>query len=90
MEETFAGGVLASHLGFLAGEDTSIAVLGLLHSVDFFSIWSILLLVIGYRAAARVSTGTATGVVLFVWLFGVALKVGLMSLPAILMGGKGS
>lgn len=89
-EETLAGGVLASHLGFLAGEETPIALLSLLHSVDFFSIWSIILLVIGYRTAARVSTGTATAVVLSVWLLGVALKVGLMALPAMLMGGKGS
>lgn len=89
-EELMSGGVLMSHLGFLAGEDTSIAVRGLLQSVDFFSVWSIVLLVIGYRATARVSTATATGIVLALWLLGVALKVGMMALPSLIMNGGGS
>lgn len=86
-EELMSGGVLMSHLGFLAGEDTSLAVRGLLQSVDFFSVWAIVLLVLGYRATARVSTGTAAGIVLAVWLLGVALKVGMMALPSLIMGG---
>lgn len=89
-EEMTAGGVLMSHLGFLAGEDTGMAARGLLQSLDFFSVWSIVLLVIGYRATARVSTATAAGIVLVVWLFGVALKVGMMALPSLIMNGGGS
>lgn len=88
--EEMTGGILMSHLGFLAGEDSSMALRGLLQSFDFFSVWSIVLLVIGYRATARVSTATATSIVLAVWLLGVALKVGMMALPALIMNGGGS
>lgn len=87
LQETMAGGVLMSNLGFLAGEDTSMAVRGLLQSADFFSIWVIVLLVIGYRATARVSTATATGIVLALWLVGIAVKVGFMALPSLMTGG---
>lgn len=86
-QDVMAGGVLVSNLGFLAGEETAMAVRGLLQSVDFFSIWVIVLLVIGYRATARVSTATSAGVVLTLWLIGVAVKVGLMALPSLMTGG---
>jgi hypothetical protein len=88
-DDMMAGGILMSNLGFLAPEDAGMAVRGLLQSADFFSVWSIVLLVIGYRATARVSTGTTTGIVLLVWLLGVAVKVGLLALPEMLMGGGG-
>lgn len=58
-EDMMAGGVLMSNLGHLAPEGASMIVRGLLQSVDFFSIWAVVLLVIGYRATARVSKGTA-------------------------------
>lgn len=86
-QDVMAGGVLMSNLGFLAGEDAGMAFRGLLQSVDFFSIWVIVLLVIGYRATARVSTATSAGVVLTLWLIGIAVKVGLMALPSLMTGG---
>jgi Yip1 domain len=88
VEEVTAGGVLMSNLGFLASEDTSVPLRGLFQSVDFFSIWAIALLVIGFQTTARTSKGTAAGVVLTVWLLGVGLKIGLMSLPLLLKGGS--
>ena len=47
-EEVMSGGVLASNLGFLAGEDASPAMATFLQSLDFFSLWSMVLLWIGY------------------------------------------
>jgi hypothetical protein len=88
-QDMMAGGLLMSNLGFLAPEDAGMAVRGLLQSADFFSLWVIVLLVIGYRATARVSTGTAAGVVLTVWLLGVAIKVGFMALPEMILGRGG-
>jgi hypothetical protein len=89
-QDVMAGGVLMSNLGFVAPADAGMATRGLLQSVDFFSLWAIVLLVIGFRATARVSRGTAIGVVLSIWLLGVAVKVGFLSLPGLLMKGGGS
>lgn len=76
-EQVKTGSFLASNLGALAPEGTNRALLGLLSSIDVFSIWSLVLLVIGYRAAAKVSKGTAIGVVVGVWAVYVLCKVGL-------------
>jgi hypothetical protein len=83
------GGVLMSNLGFLANDDTGTAARMLLHSIDFFSIWAIVLLVIGFRATAKVRTAMATTIVLAVWGLGVALKIGLVSLPGLIARRRG-
>lgn len=85
--EVMSGGVLPSSLAFFAPEDAGMMARGMLQSVDVFSIWTIVLLVIGFRIAAKVSRGTAIGVVLGIWMLGIALKAGLLALPALLMGG---
>jgi hypothetical protein len=77
MTELQSGGLVKSSLGFLVSEDTSKAVQALLTSVDLFSIWSIVLLIIGFRVVGRVARGNATAIVLVVWGIGVLLKVGL-------------
>lgn len=70
-------GVLLSNLGALAPEDAGPVVAALLASVDLFAIWAVVLLVIGYRVVARVSTAAAAGTVLAFWLLYVAGKAGL-------------
>lgn len=75
-----SGSFLSSNLGFLAGADASPAVGALLSSADVFSLWTIILLVIGYGIAAKVSRGTAVACVGGLWLFGIAIKVGLAML----------
>jgi hypothetical protein len=77
IEELQGGQLVASHLGFLASEETGKATIALLTSVDLFSVWAIALLAIGYRVVAKVSRGAALGVVLGIWTLGVLLKVGL-------------
>jgi hypothetical protein len=77
LEELQYGGLVASHLGFLAGEDASKVVRALLTSIDLFSIWCIALLAIGYRIVARVSAGAAWAAVVAVWAVGIALKLAL-------------
>ncbi|HBL26519.1 MAG TPA: hypothetical protein DD490_06770, partial [Acidobacteria bacterium] len=62
-EELMSGGVLTSSLRPLAPEDSPV-VQSLLGSVDFFSLWSVVLLILGYRAVAKVSTQTSATVVL--------------------------
>lgn len=65
-EEALAGGVLVSSPRGLAPEDSPVLT-SLLGSLDFFTIWTVVLLIIGFRHVARVSTATAATVVLVLW-----------------------
>ena len=71
------GGLLASNLGAFAPESTGAALKALLSSLDFFSLWSLALFIVGYRLTAKVSTATAVAVPVVLWLLFVAAKVGL-------------
>jgi len=75
LQEMQAGGLVPSHLGVLAGEDTGKVLRALLGSIDLFSAWCVALLATGYRIVARVSRGAAFGVVGGVWLVGILVKL---------------
>jgi hypothetical protein len=77
MEEIQQGSLLPSSLGILAPEDASPRLLALLTSFEFFTFWTLILLIIGYQVAARVSRTTATVTVLTLWALTVLLRVGL-------------
>ncbi len=79
-EELQTGSVLTSNLASLAPEGASPAVVSLLSSVDVFSIWALVLLILGYSVVARVSRGAAAGGVIVVWLVYVLGKAGLATL----------
>ena len=70
------GDLLNSNLGFLVPRDSSKALHSLLQSFDIFSLWSLGLFVIGFAAAARIKRGAAAGVIVTLWLLGVAIGVG--------------
>ena len=74
------GNLLASNLGAFAPDTLGPAVRALLSSVDFFSIWTLCLLIVGYRATAKVSTANAATVAVVLWALFVGLKVGLAAL----------
>lgn len=76
-EDAMNGGVLVSSLKALAPEEASAATEALLGSLDLFTIWTLVLLTIGYRAAAKVSTAVASGIVILFWLIYVMGKVGI-------------
>lgn len=80
LQDVQSGGFLMSHLGFLAGEETSKVVVALLTSVDLFSIWCIVLLVLGFQINARLSRGASLACVGAVWVLGVLIKVGMAAL----------
>jgi hypothetical protein len=77
---------LASNLGFFAPADAGPVLNNLLACFDVFAIWALVLLVIGFRRVAKVSTAGATAVVVVVWLLGVGIRVGFAALSA---GGLG-
>jgi hypothetical protein len=74
------GGLLASNLGAYAPESTGPALKALLSSLDFFSLWSLVLFVVGYRLTAKVSTASAATVTLVLWALYVGVKVGMAGL----------
>lgn len=80
LEEVQGGSLLASNLSLLAGDDAGPAVIALLSSVDLFSVWCIVLLVIGFGVVGRVSRASAGASVGGVWLLGVAIKVAMAAL----------
>lgn len=69
------GDLLRSNLGFLV-DPSSKALHALLQSFDLFSLWSLVLFVIGFSAAARVSRGKAAGIVVPLWALYVLGKTG--------------
>lgn len=86
-EQVLAGGVLVSSLRPLAPEGS--AVLGsLLGSLDFFTLWCLVLFIFAYRAAAKVSTATAAGTVISLWLIWVLGKLGFVAILGNIGGGS--
>lgn len=79
-EDLQDGSVLTSNLSALAPEEASPALISMLSSLDLFSIWVLVLLVIGYSTVARVSKGKVTVGVVTLWVLYVLGKVGLASL----------
>jgi hypothetical protein len=52
-----------------------------------FSIWSVVLLVIGFQIVGGLSRGSAIAAVTTSWLLGVGLKVAAFSIMSSMMGG---
>lgn len=76
-EAAQGGSFLASNLRFLSPEDASQAEVTLLSSLDLFSLWTVVLLILGYSVVARVSKGVAGGVVVVGWALWIGIKIGL-------------
>ncbi len=70
------GSFLQSNLSFLAPEDAASWLRALYASVDFFSLWGLVLTIIGFAAVTRKPTGSAAGPVIAIWLLFVAIRVG--------------
>ncbi len=70
------GDLLSSNLGFLVPADSSKALHALLQSFDIFALWVVVLLVIGFAAAAKTRRGAAAGIIGTLWLLTIAVRVG--------------
>lgn len=80
LKDVQGGNLLASNVGAFAPDSVGPAVRALLTSVDFFSIWTLILLIIGYKASAKVSTANAATVAVVLWALYVGIKVGIAAL----------
>jgi hypothetical protein len=79
-DEATQGGVLVSSLAALAPEDASSMVKVLLGSVDLFTVWTVVLLAVGFRVVGKVSTAVSAGIVILLWLIYIGGKLGLTAL----------
>lgn len=80
LEDVQNSSYLYSNLAAFAPESTAKPLLALLSSIDLFSIWTIVLLAMGYRIVGKVSNAVAYGVVLGLWAVVVAGKIGLAAI----------
>lgn len=82
------GSLLASNPAFLLSDEASAPLRSLLGSLDVFTIWTLILLAIGYSQVGRMPLRKAGLIVFVLWLvFWVGLKVGFAALTSSLMGG---
>lgn len=81
-EAVQSGSFLSSNLSIFAPEGASTAIRTLLASFDVFTLWSVILLVIGIGVVGRLKSGTAIGLVVGSWLFWVLIKTGWAALSS--------
>jgi len=75
-----SGSFLQSNLAFLAPADAKAWVTALYASVDFFTLWSVVLSIIGFKAVSRLSTQQVAAIVLLVTLLFIGVRVGFAAL----------
>lgn len=75
-EAVQSGSLLASNPAFFLSDEASEVLRTVLASLDFFTIWCVVLLTIGFSITARTPKGTSAAVVLGCWFFWIALKTG--------------
>ncbi len=79
MDPTQFGGIVPSNLAAFLPSGTSAVIKSVAGSLDIFSIWTLILLSIGFAAIAgsrKITTGKAASVVFGFWAVFVLLKVG--------------
>jgi hypothetical protein len=87
MEDIQADTIVKSNLAVFAPDGAGPALLKLLSKFDVFSIWVLVLFVLGFSRVTKVKTGVAAAIVLALWLvFWVGVPVGM---AAVFGGGKG-
>ncbi|MGZ4810519.1 MAG: Yip1 family protein [Thermoanaerobaculia bacterium] len=73
---------LRSNLAFLVNMKSNPIAFSLLGSLDIFTIWTIVLMIIGFAALSRMSRAKSAAIVISLWLVVVLFKVGGAALGA--------
>lgn len=76
--------LVRSNLGFLADLKTQPVLFSLLSSLDIFTIWSIVLMIIGFAHVSKMSKGKSAGIMITLWGFVIAIKLGFAALGAMM------
>lgn len=74
--------LVKSNLGFLADMQDNPILFALLSSLDVFTIWTLILLVIGFSTISRFSRAKSAAIVISLWLVTVVVKLGFAALGA--------
>jgi len=70
-------GLLKSNLGaFVSTPEMSAPLTAVLSSLDVFSLWTLILFILGFKEVAKVSMAKAAGTMIVLWLLFVGIKVG--------------
>lgn len=76
--------LVRSNLGFLVDLKTQPVLFSLLSSLDIFTIWSVVLMVIGFSYVAKMSKGKSAGIMVTLWGFVIVIKLGFAALGAMM------
>lgn len=79
-------GILKSNLSAFIPSGKNPALFTMFSMLDVFTIWSLILLIIGYTAASRLKRGTVAAIVLTVWIVSVLLFAGLAGIGGMMQG----
>lgn len=74
--------LVKSNPAFLVEMKDNPILFALLSSLDIFTIWTLILFIIGFSTLARVSRGKSAAIVISLWLFTVVVKLGFAALGA--------
>jgi|tagenome__1003787_1003787.scaffolds.fasta_scaffold20610080_2 hypothetical protein len=75
--DALTGRLLASSPAFFLPEGASLVLRGALSAFDVFNLWSVALVIVGYRIVARVSTTAATAAAVLLFLLGMGFRAGM-------------
>ena len=81
-----AATLVKSSPAFLVDPKEQAALFAVLSSLDIFTIWTVILLIIGFSKLSRSSIGKSAGIVISLWVVIIVIKVGF----AAMRGGMGS
>jgi hypothetical protein len=84
--EELQTGLLLSNLAFLAGEDAPAWIAAALRCIDFFGLWSLALVILGFRAATRLRAGTVTATAVACWIAWCLIKIGFVAVSSLFSG----
>jgi hypothetical protein len=79
--------VLKSNPAFLVDMKEHAVLFSLLSSLDIFTIWTIVLLIIGFAALTRSSKAKSAAIVIPLWAVVILIKVGFAAMGAARMKG---
>jgi hypothetical protein len=85
-----AQSLVMSNLGFLADPVEQAPLFALLASFDVFTLWSIVLMVMGYGLVSKRPKGQSIGIVVGIWLIYVIGKTGLAMITQMVGSGAGA
>ncbi|MDH3402730.1 MAG: YIP1 family protein [Acidobacteriota bacterium] len=84
--EEASRGLLPSNLGFLLADDAPLLLRGVATALDLFTLWGLVLLVLGFAIVARVSRVASAALTLVIWILVLGLTLIPMVLPKLLSG----